>query len=82
MLPYKNIDESIQSQLAAVIKKNTTREIIAGKNYIAVTGKVMDEEDILYGVDAALMAGLRRAVLPIRSNTSLPNILARIKRCW
>jgi CDP-6-deoxy-D-xylo-4-hexulose-3-dehydrase len=54
MLPYKNIDESIQSQLAAVIKKNTTREIIAGKNYIAVTGKVMDEEDILYGVDAAL----------------------------
>lgn len=54
MLPYKNIDESIQSQLAAVIKKNTTREIIAGKNYIAVTGKVMDEEDILHGVDAAL----------------------------
>jgi CDP-6-deoxy-D-xylo-4-hexulose-3-dehydrase len=54
MHPYKNIDDSIKSQLAAVIKKNTTREIIAGKNYIAVTGKVMDEEDILYGVDAAL----------------------------
>jgi CDP-6-deoxy-D-xylo-4-hexulose-3-dehydrase len=54
MFPYKNIDSSIQSQLAAVIKKNTTREIIAGKNYIAVTGKVMDEEDILHGVDAAL----------------------------
>ena len=54
MLPYKNIDSSIKDQLAAVIKKNTTRDIIAGKNYIAVTGKVMDEEDILHGVDAAL----------------------------
>ena len=54
MHPYKNIDDSIKGQLAAVIKKNTTREIIAGKNYIPVTGKVMDEEDILYGVDAAL----------------------------
>ncbi|OOQ59471.1 lipopolysaccharide biosynthesis protein RfbH [Mucilaginibacter pedocola] len=52
--PYKNIDAGVQSQLAAIIKKNTTREIIPGKNYIAVTGKVMDEEDILYGVDAAL----------------------------
>jgi CDP-6-deoxy-D-xylo-4-hexulose-3-dehydrase len=50
----KNIDSNIKDQLSAVIKKNTTREIIPGKNYIAVTGKVMDEEDILYGVDAAL----------------------------
>jgi CDP-6-deoxy-D-xylo-4-hexulose-3-dehydrase len=36
------------------IKQNTTREIIAGKNYIPVTGKVIEEDDILAGVDATL----------------------------
>jgi CDP-6-deoxy-D-xylo-4-hexulose-3-dehydrase len=54
MFPLKNIDSNIQDQLSAVIKKNTTREIVAGKSYIPVTGKVLDEEDILMGVDAAL----------------------------
>src|SRR6185312_3149453 len=32
----------------------STQVIIAGENYIPVTGKVLDEEDILMGVDAAL----------------------------
>jgi CDP-6-deoxy-D-xylo-4-hexulose-3-dehydrase len=54
MQTFKNIDSNIRDQLSAVIKKNTTKEIIAGKNYIPVTGKIVDEEDILYGVDAAL----------------------------
>ncbi len=36
------------------VEKATKKTIIAGENYIPVTGKVLDEEDILMGVDAAL----------------------------
>ena len=42
--------EHIQERL----KQGTTREIIAGKNYIPVTGKIIEEDDILAGVDATL----------------------------
>jgi CDP-6-deoxy-D-xylo-4-hexulose-3-dehydrase len=36
------------------VEQATQKTIIAGTNYIPVTGKVLDEEDILMGVDAAL----------------------------
>lgn len=36
------------------VEKATKKIIIPGENYIPVTGKVLDEEDILMGVDAAL----------------------------
>jgi CDP-6-deoxy-D-xylo-4-hexulose-3-dehydrase len=36
------------------IKKATEKVIIPGTNYIPVTGKVLDEEDIVMGVEAAL----------------------------
>jgi len=45
-LTIENINERI--------KKATQKTIIPGVNYIPVTGKVLDEEDILMGVDAAL----------------------------
>ncbi|NCD70748.1 lipopolysaccharide biosynthesis protein RfbH [Mucilaginibacter agri] len=54
MSNYKNIDANIQSSLSSIIATNVSRPIIAGQNYIPVTGKVLDEEDILMGVDAAL----------------------------
>jgi len=44
----------LEQSLREIARKNTTQIIIPGKNYIPVTGKVLDEEDILYGVDAAL----------------------------
>lgn len=51
----KNInDASLLNSLREIAKKKTTQTIIAGENYIPVTGKVLDEEDILMGVDAAL----------------------------
>jgi len=40
--------------LRSTARLNSTQLIIAGKNYIPVTGKVLDEEDILMGVNAAL----------------------------
>ena len=51
----KNINDLyLQNQLRDIAKNNTNQVIIAGENYIPVTGKVLDEEDILMGVDAAL----------------------------
>jgi CDP-4-dehydro-6-deoxyglucose reductase, E1 len=41
-----------------IARKNTSKKIIPGENYIPVTGKVLDEEDILMGVDSMLDAWL------------------------
>jgi CDP-6-deoxy-D-xylo-4-hexulose-3-dehydrase len=56
---YKNIaTDSLREQLTEVISKNINQEIIPGKDYIPVTGKVLDVDDILHGVDATLDAWL------------------------
>ena len=56
---YKNIaTDNLREQLSAVISKNIHQEIIPGVNYIPVTGKVLDVDDILHGVDATLDAWL------------------------
>jgi hypothetical protein len=44
---YKNINsESLKNELSDIITKNITQEIIPGTNYIPVTGKLLDIEDI------------------------------------
>ena len=55
-MTLKNItgNSSLESGLREIAKVKTTQIIVPGKNYIPVTGKVLDEEDILLGVDAAL----------------------------
>lgn len=51
----KNIKESaLENSLRKIAKDKSTQIIIPGQNYIPVTGKVLDEEDIILGVDAAL----------------------------
>ena len=47
-------DKTLIASLREIAKKKSTQVIIAGESYIPVTGKVLDEEDILNGVDAAL----------------------------
>lgn len=47
-------DITLLNSLREIAKKKSTQVIVAGENYIPVTGKVLDEEDILMGVDAAL----------------------------
>ena len=37
-----------------IIRKKLARTIVPGKDYIPVTGKVIDEEDIILGLDAVL----------------------------
>jgi len=51
----KNINDSeLEKSLRKIAKAQTTKHIVAGENYIPVTGKVLDEDDILMGVEAAL----------------------------
>jgi len=47
-------DSNLESTLREIAKRKITQVIVPGQNYIPVTGKVLDEEDILFGVDAAL----------------------------
>jgi CDP-6-deoxy-D-xylo-4-hexulose-3-dehydrase len=53
-MELRNISPSIAAELKDQIQTNIGKVILPGENYIPVTGKVLDEEDILLGVDAAL----------------------------
>jgi len=54
LMNFKNISGALEPLLQQVAAQNVKRTIIPGKDYIPVTGKVLDENDILYGVDAML----------------------------
>ena len=51
-------DQQLMDSIREIARKNTTKNIIPGENYIPVTGKVLDEDDILIGVDSMLDAWL------------------------
>jgi len=52
---FKNIANSdLETALREIARQKTKQIIVPGQNYIPVTGKVLDEEDILLGVDATL----------------------------
>jgi CDP-6-deoxy-D-xylo-4-hexulose-3-dehydrase len=53
-MKYKNIDDALLTCLHQVANKNVKRIIRPGQDYIPVSGKILDEEDIIYGVDAML----------------------------
>ena len=48
----KNIDTSLQEALTA--KLNVSKKPVAGKDYIPVTGKVIEADDLLFGIDATM----------------------------
>ena len=50
----KNINQTLKESLKPIIDKNISKKIIPGLDYISVTGKVIDHNDILAGVDATL----------------------------
>lgn len=55
----KNLnDEALISKLRNIAKEKVSKIIIPGQDYIPVTGKVLDEEDVLMGVDSILDAWL------------------------
>lgn len=50
----KNLSPEIKTLLNEIILNNIQTSIIPGENYIPVTGKLIDPQDILFGVDATL----------------------------
>lgn len=53
-MDFKNIDENLKPLLREIAARNVRRSMVPGQDYIPVTGKILDEDDILYGVDATL----------------------------
>jgi len=53
-MDFKNINEDLKPLLHEIASRNIHRSMVPGQDYIPVTGKVLDEADILYGVDATL----------------------------
>lgn len=50
----KNIDALLEEQLVKSLREKTSRTIVPGVDYIPVTGKVLDTDDLLYGIDAVM----------------------------
>ncbi|MFT4061790.1 MAG: lipopolysaccharide biosynthesis protein RfbH [Edaphocola sp.] len=53
-MDFKNIDPQMEPLLRAVARRNIYRSMVPGQDYIPVTGKILDEEDILWTVEASL----------------------------
>ncbi len=51
---YKNFDSELLNQLRSIAEKRVKQTIVPGENYIPVTGKVLDADDLLHSVDASL----------------------------
>ncbi|QMU28966.1 lipopolysaccharide biosynthesis protein RfbH [Adhaeribacter radiodurans] len=51
---FKNINGELLSGLEEIALRNTSKQFRPGVDYIPVTGKVLDAQDLLYGVDATL----------------------------
>jgi len=53
-MEYKNITSSLRSSITDVLASKLNRIIKPGQDYIPVTGKVIDEDDLLYGIEAVM----------------------------
>ena len=54
----KNIDKDLKKNLSNYINANLNKNIMPGIDYIPVTGKVLSEQDLLFGIDSVLDAWL------------------------
>jgi CDP-6-deoxy-D-xylo-4-hexulose-3-dehydrase len=52
------VDQKLIDSIKEIARAKTTKIIVPGESYIPVTGKVLDEDDILLGVDSMLDAWL------------------------
>jgi CDP-6-deoxy-D-xylo-4-hexulose-3-dehydrase len=53
-MEYKNFGTELEDSLRKIAEERVKQTIVAGENYIPVTGKVLDADDLLHGVDATL----------------------------
>ena len=56
-IDFKNIDDdTLKKALIDKFSKNINKEIIPGISYIPVSGKVIDEDDVLWGIESMMDA--------------------------
>jgi CDP-6-deoxy-D-xylo-4-hexulose-3-dehydrase len=53
-MSFKNFNSDLESQLRIIATTNTKKVMIPGQDYLPVTGKVLEADDLLYAVDASL----------------------------
>ena len=75
----KNFNNELRSSLEHVIEKNIQKEIIPGEDYIPVTAKKLDVNDILFGIDSILDGWLTSGRYAKEFETGLANYLGSKK---
>ncbi len=53
-MSFRNLNNDLLATLREVAEQKVKQTITPGENYIPVTGKVLDADDLLFGVDAVL----------------------------
>jgi CDP-6-deoxy-D-xylo-4-hexulose-3-dehydrase len=64
------VNQQLVDSIKEIARIKTNKIIVPGDNYIPVTGKVLDEDDILLGVDSMLDAWLTAGGFPMRLRDS------------
>jgi len=58
-LQFKNLSNQVlREQLVGAFSQNINKKIVPGESYIPVSGKVITEEDVLWGIEATMDAWL------------------------
>jgi CDP-6-deoxy-D-xylo-4-hexulose-3-dehydrase len=71
-IDFNNLnDESLKKLLIKKFSKNINKEIIPGESYIPVSGKVIDEEDVLWGIESMMDAWLTAGRFSIKLEREL-----------
>lgn len=71
-LDFNNLnDEGLKNLLIEKFSKNINKAIIPGESYIPVSGKVIDEEDVLWGIESMMDAWLTAGRFSIKLEREL-----------
>jgi CDP-6-deoxy-D-xylo-4-hexulose-3-dehydrase len=71
-IDFNNLnDKTLKNLLVEKFSKNINKEIIPGESYIPVSGKVIDEEDVLWGIESMMDAWLTAGRFSIKLEREL-----------
>lgn len=71
-IDFNNLnDDGLKKLLIEKFSKNINKEIIPGESYIPVSGKVIDEEDVLWGIESMMDAWLTAGRFSIKLEREL-----------
>ncbi len=71
-IDFNNLnDEGLKNLLVEKFSKNINKAIIPGESYIPVSGKVIDEEDVLWGIESMMDAWLTAGRFSIKLEREL-----------